>query len=73
MFMKIYHVTAVCGLAGGVDRKTLDKWVWGNAEQHGFIEAISMLEPMVVRFCASIVVFESLIFLLTPHCLVVLS
>ena len=30
MFMKIYNATAVCNMAGGIDRKTLDKWVWAT-------------------------------------------
>jgi len=38
----------LCDLAGGIDKKTLCKWVWGNESQHGFVEAMSDLESLVV-------------------------
>ena len=43
MFLKLYTKEGpLCNLAGGVDRKTLSKWVWL------FICAIAQLEPSVV-------------------------
>jgi hypothetical protein len=44
MFMKTYaKQKTLCSLCGGIDPQTLKKWV------KLFIEAISSLEPMVVR------------------------
>ena len=44
MFMKLYCSESVhCALAGGVDEKTFQKWAWL------FVDAISWLEPYVVR------------------------
>jgi hypothetical protein len=43
MFMKMYAKESVrCSMAGGVDEKTLRKWVWI------FVIEISFLEPYVV-------------------------
>ena len=43
MFMKQYQKTELmCRLCGGIDPKTLEKWVWA------FIDAISCLESFVV-------------------------
>lgn len=43
-FLKAYGKTrAMCSACGGIDPKTFRKWVWL------FIEALSMLEPFVVR------------------------
>jgi len=42
-FMKVYGKThTLCRLCGGIDAKTLRKWVWK------FIEALADLEPYVV-------------------------
>lgn len=46
--MKVYNNGAVANTCGGIDKKTLDKWSWGNDQQHGFIEAVAMLENLVV-------------------------
>jgi len=42
-----YKEQQLCDLSGGIDKKTLRKWVWGNESQHGFVQAISNLESLV--------------------------